>query len=156
MPKEIYIDENGNERILSSSPSALSGLLDTDITTPSANQVLAYDGNKWGNSNALSTKADKSQINDLYVVGTTDYQLPSSITVPANGYKEIGTMFPIIPSGAIFLDACVPNNNGGYLFFQLGYYGNFYIVARNFSGNAVTLNANQIISVRYMYKPNLT
>ena len=45
MPKEIYIDENGNERILSSSPSALSGLLDTDITTPSANQVLAYDSN---------------------------------------------------------------------------------------------------------------
>ena len=45
MPKEIYIDENGTERILSSSPSALSGLLDTDITTPSAGQVLAYDGN---------------------------------------------------------------------------------------------------------------
>ena len=46
MPKEIYIDENGNERILSSSPSALSGLLDTDITTPTQpNQVLAYDSN---------------------------------------------------------------------------------------------------------------
>ena len=46
MPKEIYIDGNGNERILSSSPSALSGLLDTDITTPTQpNQVLAYDSN---------------------------------------------------------------------------------------------------------------
>lgn len=46
MPKEIYIDENGNERILSSSPSALSGLLDTDITLPTqSGQVLAYDGN---------------------------------------------------------------------------------------------------------------
>lgn len=45
MPKEIYIDENGNEQILSSSPSALSGLQDTNITTPSANQVLAYDSN---------------------------------------------------------------------------------------------------------------
>ena len=55
MPKEIYIDENGNERILSSSPSALSGLLDTDITTPSANQVLAYNGSKWGNVNLTST-----------------------------------------------------------------------------------------------------
>ena len=45
MPKEIYIDENGTEQILSSSPSALSGLLDTNITTPTANQVLAYDNN---------------------------------------------------------------------------------------------------------------
>ena len=46
MPKEIYIDENGNERILSSSPSALSGLLDTDITLPTqSGQVLAYDSN---------------------------------------------------------------------------------------------------------------
>ena len=55
MPKEIYIDENGNERILSSSPSALSGLLDTDITTPSANQVLSYDGSKWGNVTAFDS-----------------------------------------------------------------------------------------------------
>ena len=46
MPKSIYYDENGNEQILSSSPSALSGLLDTDITTPTANQVLAYDVKK--------------------------------------------------------------------------------------------------------------
>ena len=67
MPKEIYIDENGNERILSSSPSALSGLLDTDITTPSANQVLSYDGSKWGNS-TLTT----SDISDFENHNTTN------------------------------------------------------------------------------------
>lgn len=54
MPKSIYYDENGNEQILSSSPSALSGLLDTDITTPTANQVLAYDGDNWVNSDATA------------------------------------------------------------------------------------------------------
>ena len=56
MPKEIYIDENGNEQILSSSPSALSGLQDTNISAnPSANQVLAYDGSKWGNKTFIKT-----------------------------------------------------------------------------------------------------
>ena len=59
MSKGIYIDENGNEQILSSSPSALSGLLDTDITTPQPNQVLTYDGDNWVNSNALDNKQDK-------------------------------------------------------------------------------------------------
>lgn len=104
---------------------------------------------------AIDSKADTSEINDLYVVGTIDYTLPSAITVNANGYKEICLMADAIPVGSIFLDASVPNNNGGYLFFQIGYYGNYYIVARNFTGSAITLNANQIISIRYMYKPNL-
>ena len=50
MPKEIYIDENGNERILSSSPSALSGLIDTDISSATQGEVLAVDSNgKWAN-----------------------------------------------------------------------------------------------------------
>lgn len=56
MPKEIYIDENGNEQILSSSPSALSGLLDTAISSATQGEVLAVDSNgKWANV-ALSTK----------------------------------------------------------------------------------------------------
>lgn len=38
MPKSIYYDENGNEQILSSSPSALTGLQDTDIQ--SANTLV--------------------------------------------------------------------------------------------------------------------
>ena len=84
MPKEIYIDENGNERILSSSPSALSGLLDTDITTPSANQVLAYDGSKWGNVtpsyNDLSNKPDFT-LHTLTGVGCT---------IQKGGYVQFG------------------------------------------------------------------
>ena len=57
MPKSIYIDENGNEQILSSSPSALSGLQDTDIQSATSGQVLAYDGSKWANSSALEYKS---------------------------------------------------------------------------------------------------
>ena len=76
MPKEIYIDENGNERILSSSPSALSGLLDTDITNPQANQVLAYDGSKWGN-------VDSGNAENV-VLRQTQVALPSTVSLTAN------------------------------------------------------------------------
>ena len=50
MPKEIYIDENGNEQVLSSSPSGLSGLIDTAISSATQGEVLAVDSNgKWAN-----------------------------------------------------------------------------------------------------------
>ena len=44
-----YNDLTNTPSIPVNSDFALSGLPDTDITTPSANQVLAYDGSKWGN-----------------------------------------------------------------------------------------------------------
>ena len=44
-----YNDLSNQPTIPVNSDFALSGLSDTDITTPSANQVLAYDGSKWGN-----------------------------------------------------------------------------------------------------------
>ena len=50
-----YNDLTNTPSIPVNSDFALSGLLDTDITTPSANQVLAYDGSKWGNVNLTST-----------------------------------------------------------------------------------------------------
>ena len=48
-----YSDLSGTPTIPVNSDFALSGLSDTDITTPQANQVLAYDGDNWVNSNAL-------------------------------------------------------------------------------------------------------
>ena len=51
-----YNDLSNQPTIPVNSDFALSGLSDTDITTPSANQVLAYDGSKWGNVD-LPTKA---------------------------------------------------------------------------------------------------
>lgn len=147
MAKQIYIDENGN-------PISVSGTINNASMLP----ISGNDSTdtKTYIDTGLSGKADNSDINNLYVVGTTDYTVTSALTVPANGYKEIIEMANAIPSGAIFLDASIPNNNGGYLFFQIGYYGKYYIIARNFSGSAVTINANQIVSIRYMYKPNLT
>ena len=73
MPKSIYYDENGNEQILSSSPSALSGLQDTNITTPSAGQVLAYDNNGKVVNKALKNLISKKSV-----------QTTSGITVSAN------------------------------------------------------------------------
>ena len=45
-----YSDLSGTPTIPVNSDFALSGLSDTDITTPQANQVLAYDGDNWVNT----------------------------------------------------------------------------------------------------------
>ena len=44
-----YSDLSGTPTIPVNSDFALSGLSDTNITTPQANQVLAYDGDNWVN-----------------------------------------------------------------------------------------------------------
>lgn len=49
MPKEIYIDENGNENVLSSSPSELSNLIDVDINNLTSGQLLIFDNGTWKN-----------------------------------------------------------------------------------------------------------
>ena len=55
-----YSDLSGTPTIPVNSDFALSGLSDTDITTPQPNQVLAYDGNgKVVNSDILDDKQDK-------------------------------------------------------------------------------------------------
>lgn len=102
MPKEIYIDENGNERILSSSPSALSGLLDTDITTPSANQVLAYDSN----GKVVNTTIYKSgqitigeYVAGGYVSGSGNY---AEISFPIMTKATSGTVDQLSSDCAVF------------------------------------------------------
>ena len=51
-----YSDLSGTPTIPVNSDFALSGLSDTDITTPQANQVLTYDGDNWVN-NTVPVKA---------------------------------------------------------------------------------------------------
>lgn len=101
MPKEIYIDENGNENILSSSPSALSGLQDTSITTPSANQVLAYDGSKWVNSDIY--KKGQITIGEYiaggYVSGSGNY---AEICFPIMTKATSGTVDQLSSDCAVF------------------------------------------------------
>lgn len=57
MPKIIK-----NGKVIGSSPSALSGLQDTDIQSATSGQVLAYDGSKWANSELITRQ---------YFTGTT-------------------------------------------------------------------------------------
>ena len=77
MPKEIYIDENGNEIELGSAPSALSGLLDTDISSATQGEVLAVDSNgKWANTTL--------QASDFIKTDTT-----GSITTDGTGFYSI-------------------------------------------------------------------
>lgn len=111
MPKSIYYDENGNEQILSSSPSALSGLLDTDITTPQANQVLAYDGDNWVNSDCVKL----FNITKHYASGSSTDALNDLITT----YGTVNMMFAYdIPLGYFT----------GILTFQSSSTGSGYII----------------------------
>ena len=50
-----YSDLSGTPTIPVNSDFALSGLSDTDITTSQPNQVLAYDGDNWGNITAFDS-----------------------------------------------------------------------------------------------------
>ena len=114
MGKSIYIDENGNEQILSSSPSALSGLLDTDITTPTANQVLAYDGDNWVNTD-VDTTLDTSSTNPI-ANGTVAYSLANRVQI-ANGtgfnitHAEITNGYAQARLFDLVIDCTNSNNN---------------------------------------------
>ena len=54
MPKSIYYDENGNEQVLSSSPSALSGLLDVSVSGATQGQVLTKGASSWEASTLMN------------------------------------------------------------------------------------------------------
>ena len=113
MAKSIYIDENGNEQILSSSPSALSGLLDTDITTPQPNQVLAYDGDNWVNSNALHiatfsfSKSINATTEATFYVTRSDFNLPTNAKVKDGYIKQNSS----VNTSNTWAYACITNES---------------------------------------------
>lgn len=124
MPKSIYYDENGNEQILSSSPSALSGLQDTDITTPSAGQVLAYDGSKWANKGVESvtiqsdtTKATVVTVN-CWKIGRIVYLRVASITPNTNysGGERVAYNLPVGIGDDVRVILCDRNTGKSYRF----------------------------------------
>ena len=84
-PTLATVATSGSYNDLSNTPSipvnsdfALSGLSDTDITTPSANQVLAYNGSKWANKTP--------SYNDLSDKPTLVKTTSKNITLSANSY----------------------------------------------------------------------
>ena len=135
MPKSIYIDENGNEQILSSSPSALSGLLDTDITTPQANQVLAYDNNG---------KVVNKDVNTTYLNGLLKVTKEStSYTVGANTGIGLTYSFITTPTGYTFCGIVgFSTNNRNVVPYAMGMTasGDSKFALRNLTSSSITDN----------------
>ena len=147
MPKEIYIDENGNERILSSSPSALSGLLDTDITTPSANQVLAYDGSKWGNTYPYNYSTTEKAVG-TWTDGKTIYKKTIDCgNLPNNTSKNVNHNISNIDR-IITFEAMATGTNS---FLPVPFIGANNYVAINFSNVDIYLATNTDRSGYYLY-----
>lgn len=141
MAKSIYIDENGNEQILSSSPSALSGLLDTDITTPTANQVLAYDNNgKVVNHTPSYADLSNKPFKKLEGTGTTDSS--GIVTSTALGITQLDYDHHNIIS--------VHSSNNGVCVNVGQYNKNFYYVCTSAAGLANPI-ANTSVTIRIIY-----
>ena len=137
MPKEIYIDENGNENILSSSPSGLSGLIDTDISSATQGEVLAVDSNgKWANT---APKTFHSVVAGSAISTQDTYQIPNDyltksdvIIIEAHRYSEGGSM--IVPVS----------------FITSGYYSaGFYIRASKNNGWTFTVSTSGEIALLF-------
>ena len=80
--------------IPTNSDFSLSGLSDTDITTPSANQVLAYDGSKWGNT---TLDIPTNLTNDGYAISSIKIYSATSLTGNLNtllidGIYQVGNI----------------------------------------------------------------
>ena len=117
MPKIIK-----NGKAYGTSPSALSGLQDTNISSPSSGQMLSYNGTKWVNTNT-NTEEITSQVTwNESISGTNtrvyfknnvvylNYQGESKthsggdvlFTLPS-GYRPLNLLYtPFVVNGATF------------------------------------------------------
>lgn len=111
MPKIVR-----NETEFCTGPSTLTGLGDTNINSPTNNQVLAYDGNKWVNSNGNNfMKCAYSSQNNL-----TEYEINYDVLVATSGrqfgmalvfaWKDIFALF-YNSDDTIFIKPLTPNPN---------------------------------------------
>ena len=109
-----YSDLSGTPTIPVNSDFALSGLSDTDITTPTANQVLAYDGDNWVNTD-VDTTLDTSSTNPI-ANGTVAYSLANRVQI-ANGtgfnitHAEITNGYAQARLFDLVIDCTNSNNN---------------------------------------------
>ena len=105
MPKIIK-----NGKVIGSSPSALSGLLDTDITTPTANQVLAYDGDDWSNKSLKDYFVTERK---SYGVTFDNYYTSGTLDIAKSGYTPLGIVgFQTNTVSSLFFrcNLDIPNN----------------------------------------------
>ena len=105
MPKSIYYDENGNEQVLSSSPSALSGLTDVNVSGATQGQVLTKGASSWVATTLNIPTLTETTTGFLPETGTTVVGFKASKlggmiiisatlqpTFSAVGNKDIGTL----------------------------------------------------------------
>ena len=85
MPKQIYIDENGNELLVSGTINSADML---PITSSSATNTKSYIDSK------IPTINDFIRFTDLNI---------GTITIGANGYVNITSLRPAAPTGFSFL-----------------------------------------------------
>ena len=106
-----YNDLSNTPTIPVNSDFALSGLSDTSITTPSANQVLAYDGNKWWN------KSLKNLLTKIPVSATTNSQgsIDSNSIMTGGMALSDYLIVGIIPTTSLY-SVAIGNYNGRYVF----------------------------------------
>ena len=89
MPK-IY----RNEIEYTQAPAHLGELQDVTIATPTAGQVLAYDGSKWSNSSALHiatfsfSKSINATTEATFFITRSDFNLPTNAKVKDGYIKQ--------------------------------------------------------------------
>ena len=111
----------------------IADLSDTDITTPTANQVLMYDGDNWVNSN-------RGKIEVLSGTGTTDGN--GIVTSTALGIAQLDFDHHII--------LAVQSSSNGVCVNVGQYNKNFYYVCTAASGLANPI-ANTSVTLRIAY-----
>lgn len=105
------------DTLLSETPKALGDLDNVDLDTPAVGQVLAYNGTKWLNSNALDTKQNKNVMNIVksYNSGTSI----DAINAIINEYGKVSMMFAYSIAGTgQFMGAMTFHSSvlgGGYI-----------------------------------------
>ena len=113
-----YSDLSGTPTIPVNSDFALSGLSDTDITTPTANQVLAYDGDNWVNSSALDDKQDKAILSIKKTFANT-YTLQTCIGALITEYGSNTMAFGFVLTGSGWYEGMMSfydtNQGGGFV-----------------------------------------
>ena len=139
MAKEIYIDGNGNENLVSGTINNAEML---PIESGSATDTKSYiDNINTTLTTALSDKLDKSAIKSLTGTGTTDAS--GIITSTALGIAQLDYGHHMILGVQSSTNGCVVN---------VGQYNtNFYYVCSNASSISVPMaNATVTITIFYM------
>lgn len=127
---------------------SLSGLSDTDISSPSAGQVLTFDGDNWVNSNTLSDRIGKF---DTWKTSTTSF---TDACASLGIYSAIGAVLDVLKDDVSGYDAMSINHRVDYS--QGPIYGMIVFKANNnyFSGILLSYFTSnpEIQPIMYIYE----